>query len=271
MKTKRVFMILLVLMLFPTFVLAHADDSMKQYRVEEAGLYIELPENMVALTNTSTIEELALFGLSPDDWQIYIDNGVYLDAVRSNGRAFEVRMIITDDNAENIRDYNRFTDDELLESIKDGASTVNANSPSNISLNFEHIIIYTHSQAKFVVTPFIRTEGDSKTYGISYLTIYGSKNIEILFSSEGGRLSDADQTLARKIIDSICFDMAPDTSPIPLVQFNPGSYTFYLVVLIVVIAWFFISSKRKKAMINRRYPDTAFEMNDEISEEEQNP
>ena len=76
MKTKRVFMILLVLMLFPTFVLAHADDSMKQYRVEEAGLYIELPENMVALTNTSTIEELALFGLSPDDWQIYIDNGV---------------------------------------------------------------------------------------------------------------------------------------------------------------------------------------------------
>lgn len=256
---KIVFAIWAYLLLIPSLALAAGAVA---HRVEKAGMRIEIPGDMTTITDASSEAELSALGIAWDIWQEYLGQGVCLDAFRASTDGagyFEIRVLVVED-PEDLGDYNRVDDVELLRAVKAGYQIESEKLGGVLTLDLERMSICRYGQAKWVVVPQIREEAYGDLHGYHYQTVYGGKVVGIGFTWLGLEWSQEEAAQASQVMDSIRFDGEPDTTPIAKRRSSLGITGYALIA--AAIGTPVILLLRKKTVQRAKCPPTAFEDQD---------
>lgn len=230
MHAKRWIALALVCLLLPAgFALAAPGTT--AYRLEEARLTVEIPDELLVLTRTMTDEALSAIGLARETHETIFALPLLLDALDlSEENLLELSVSLTAlanpelaAQFETLRDYNRIPADTLVAEFTGQLKSGNTDEltaglalpagADEITLSSEDVSVYQHAQARFVRMSFIRQDAGGTAYGCEYNTVYDSEQVSVSIARYHEPLRDADYALIRQVVDSIVFDGAPDASP----------------------------------------------------------
>ncbi len=220
---KRLFtgiLLALSLLLLPsTEVFA---DSENTYYLEEIGLHISLPDDLVTFTRdiNESDPNLSTYGWDKDSlYSFFLSRSIYLNAW-DNKQTCEVLVTMMDspyksleglDEEELLRDFDEYMPEEY----------------EAIGIEYIKSEIYQTEQAKFIKI-YVEQKNPldgSTVYGIEYSTIYNNEGINITFHSYDGPINASNEAYIQDIVDTAIFD-AIDLSdePTPAIS-NSFQYT----------------------------------------------
>ncbi|MDF2685624.1 MAG: hypothetical protein K0S55_805 [Clostridia bacterium] len=183
-----------------------ADVETKSYILEELGMTINLPSDLIAFTQTIDPEDpnLSLYGYDEKELENnFIKKNIYLKAWDEKKTFNIVIYMETSPETEALSDFNKLTDFELKSMIS-GSLNNNNNGVTNIKFD-----TYKHKQAKFIKMNFKAESQGITLYGIQYYTIYDSKTINVMMTFGFDEISEVDEKYALDIISNINFSTEP--------------------------------------------------------------
>lgn len=173
------------------------------YYVDEAGLSIDIPADLVVFSEDMADDDpaLAALGIAKADMlQFMKDNNLFLEALEHNAN-YEIVLTASDSE---IMDFSQLSEDEIFWLLADIQSNL-----ADMGLTFQKFEYYEHSQTEFLKVYFSQSSGEITNYALEYFTIYGGKVIVITMNSYSGDIDSEKESLMKNTIDSICFDAEP--------------------------------------------------------------
>ena len=173
------------------------------YRIDEAGLSVDIPADLVVFTEDMADDDpaLAALGIAKADMLEFMkDNNLFLEALEQNAN-YEIVLTASDSE---IMDFSQLSEDEI--------SWLRSGIQSNLAdmgLTFQKFEYYEHSQTEFLKVYFSQSSGEITNHALEYFTIYGGKIIVITMNSYSGDIDGEKENSMQRIIDSICFDAEP--------------------------------------------------------------
>ena len=173
----------------------------KTYHLDELGMSVDFPANYVVITQdeSQVDSRVELYGLTKDGILSYMSsNGLYLDAWDEK---VDHEIVITMSKCvfENLNQIKGDALNLLISSLVESYETVGAEC---IKANVCHI----NDDAYIKI--YIKRNDDSKdVYSLQYMTISYGKSICITMHSSSGEINSSQETVMKKIVESIHFDM----------------------------------------------------------------
>ena len=255
---KKISMVLIIVLLFGLVISASA-DSYTEYYLDECGMSIEVPADLIILTRKTTADDpvVAQYGIDISAIQsFFVENDIYLDAFDGNVTS---EIIISTSPAESDLEFSKASD-MVLKKI---AQSVQPDYEDE-GIHVENYSVYKQKETKFVVQEGYVDPIDEQHYMKMYITVVNGKSIGIAMNSYTGPLSDAQKETIKHVVDSANFDsISSGGSEEPA---NAGSATparrssgsnlmmiFYIllgVAVLILLAYLFL---RKGSQKNRGY------------------
>ncbi len=186
----------LVCCLLPVSAYA-ANDT---YDLDELGMSIDLPEDLVVFTRDikSNDPNLSEYGLTKDSMiSLMQERNIYLNAWDEN-ISYEITVTMVDSP---FADYNQFSDTSLNSLMPTLASEY-----ESLGITFTKSELYQHTQAKFIKIYISQPNSGDTVYGLQYNTVYDNKAINVTLQSYSGKIDSNKESLIKEIVDTIHFD-----------------------------------------------------------------
>ena len=176
-------------------------DSLKIYRIEEAGMNIGLPENMYVVTKDTDAKDpvFEAYKLTKDDMmKTFGEMSLYIKADSKDFINDITVSVFENKDTKNIGDLSKLKEKDLQIVI------------DNL---LEQSIYKDCSKSEYNGTMFLTLNIEDKTdntdiKGIQYYTVINGKRVIITFQSFDGKLDSDDTALSEKIMQSVKFDGA---------------------------------------------------------------
>lgn len=196
-KLLRVIILNFLFFLITGSVLAEG----KTYHLDELGMSVDFPTNYVVITQdeNQVDSRVELYGLTKDGILSYMSsNGLYLDAWDEKVD-HEIVITMSECALENLNQIKGAALNLLISSLAESYETVGAEC---IKANACHINNNTY------IKIYIKRNDDSKdAYSLQYMTISYGKSICITMHSSSGEIDSSQETVMKKIVESVHFDM----------------------------------------------------------------
>ena len=195
--------VLLLLVVFCLLLAASANAAEQVYVLEELGMSIKLPSDMVVFTRDLDENDptLAAYGLTKSEMQqLMTDGDMYLDALFKDD-GYEITVTMVDSP---LRDYNLYSNTEL-ETLR----PLWESELENAGIILESLELYQHEQAKFCVFQISQPTEILTAYGLRYHTVYADKAIGITLQSYDEEADPDKKAVFKEIIDGIAFHTEP--------------------------------------------------------------
>ena len=194
---------LLFLVVLCLLLSAVTNAAERTHIVEELGMSIKLPSNMVVFTRDIDENDpnLAAYGLTKNAMQqLMTDGNIYLNAWVEDA-SYEIIVTMIDSP---LMDYNLYSN-TILETL----GTSLESEYRNAGIILESFELYQHGQAKFFVLNISQPNGNSTAYGLQYHTVYADKVINITLQSYEGEVDQDKKAILKDIVDGIEFNTDP--------------------------------------------------------------
>lgn len=213
---RTLLMICLVLCLLP----ASAFAATRTYYLDEPGMSIDLPDDLVVFTRDTEGDDpyLFLYGWTRDDLlSILSEFDIYLDAWEIDAN-YEIIVTMMDSIFD---DFNQFSDTSFSALTSSLSEKYESSGITYMKSDF-----YQHSQAKFIKIYISQPYNDNGdiAYGLQYYTVYNGKAINITLQSYSGRMDSNKEAIIQAIVDSVHFDTEPQPY-VPPTQTEAFTYT----------------------------------------------
>lgn len=196
---RSVVLLVLLLFLFLSPLNAMADDT-STYVLDNIGLSVGIPNDMLVLTREtpSGAPQLDALGLDRDTMlQKFQADAIHLSALPRD-LSYEIIIMRPDTQiASKIGDFNQYADDDLIRSIEDIITYLNSD-----DYIYESITVHDHHQVKYVRSSFTLTEYGELAYGIQYMTVYDDSDFFITLYSYSGEITESMEQTIQQIIAS---------------------------------------------------------------------
>ena len=208
----------LIFILICCFIPTCAYAADKTYNLVELGMSIDIPSDHIVFTRNMNEDDpnLDAYGLTKDGFlSLMTERSIYLNAWDVDVN-YEIIVTMVDSPLEDFSQQSDTTLTTLAASL--GPEYKNA------GITLTDYEIYQHSQTKFIKLHISQSNNGSTVYGVQYHTVCDGKAINITMQSYAGKVSSANETILRDIVDSARFDAATLTLDNPT-QTAAFSYT----------------------------------------------
>lgn len=198
--------ILLILFFLPVLSnQVYAETETTDYRFEEIGMELEVPNDMIVLTRDLDEDDpvLAEYGIPYDTAKaLFEDNDFYLLAVPADFQS-EIKVTISDSDFPEGYQINDLSAPALIPRVTELYPSM--------GLILDNAELYDHTQTTFLNIDYHKPDTDPVQHGTQYLTVQCDKVIGVSLTSYNKEVTDEQRAMIREMVDSIHFDTIPDT------------------------------------------------------------
>ena len=198
------------------------------YYIEELKMSMDLPEDMIAVTRKSpeTDKYYSLFGIDYQTAQAeYEQENIYLRAMNQDSSKVLTVTMLSDDQSQRIGDYNKLTDDQLVD-----VENVLLQQPSYTSCTIER-----YDNSIYMNLQYTTEVNGNTVYATQYNTVVDGNYINIiLVPANGSPLTANDYQMLTQIISSVTFADKSANFFTAILE-NPIFLTIGIVVVVVLV------------------------------------
>ncbi len=188
-----------LLLAAPAF--ARADQG-GEWKIEELGLTLAMPEDAYVFTRGIAEDDpgLAFLGITREELVDFLaGENDYLMAAPSDWR-YEIYLTVEEEKNSYVS-LSAFNEEELADAVRsiredyieDGAE-------------LHTCAVYDSGRATFIEIRYNYTEENYTKFLLEYYTIYNNRSISLIFFSNYGEVSDAQQEVMRALVNEIRFN-----------------------------------------------------------------